>query len=302
MPDADTPTSRPRAAGRSRDSSQPPTIDSKQHRRPAKRSSAHAIDLPIAAEVRALIRERAKLMDDGADHFTLLGIHPDSLAEEIRKSYFALARQLHPDRLTALGISDEDRTAQRLFAQINTAFAVLSSPTRRQDYRRTMAAGGEKVVREQQDQAEALARRLLDAEEKFQIGSMALRREQFDVALDHFRQAVALNPDEADHHAALAWTLFAAAPDKAAVFREVRGMLEKAMRMAPKAVTPRLYLGRAARMLNRDKEAMEQFQEVLRIYPGHSEAQSELRILEVRHQGSGPGPDKGGGLFGRFKK
>jgi hypothetical protein len=67
-------------------------------------------------------------------------------------------------------------------------------------------------------------------------------------------------------------------------------------------VTPRIYLGRVARMMNRDKEAIEQFEEVLRIYPGHSEAKSELRALELRHP-QGQGPDKGGGgLFGRFKK
>jgi curved DNA-binding protein CbpA len=305
MPDADAPSTPRKAsssappANRGRDSS--PAIDSKDHRRPTRRSSMNAVNLPIAAEVRALIRDRAKQMDGGADHFALLGVHHDSLGEDIRKGYFTLARQLHPDRLTALGIVDEDRTAQRLFAHINAAFAVLSSPTKRQDYRRTLAAGGERAMRDEQDQAEALARKMMAAEEKYQIGLMALRRDQFDVALEHFREAVALNPDEADHHAAIGWTIFAAAPDKTVVFKEVRGILEKAIRIAPKAVTPRIYLGRVARMMNRDKEAIEQFEEVLRIYPGHSEAKSELRILELRQPG-GP-PDKGGGgLFGRFKK
>ena len=305
MPDADDPGTRRRSSSSSppatRTRSSTPVIDSKDHRRPTKRSSLNQVNLPIAAEVRALIRERAKQMDAGADHFALLGQHPDALGEDIRKGYFALARQLHPDRLTALGIPDDDRTAQRLFAHINAAFAVLSSPSKRQDYRRTLAAGGEKAVRHEQDQAEALARKLMAAEEKYQIGLMALRRDQFDVALQHFKEAVELNPDEADHHAAIGWTIFAAAPDKTVVFKEVRGILEKAIRIAPKAVTPRIYLGRVARMMNRDKEAVEQFQEVLRIYPGHSEAKSELRILELRHPGQG-GPDKGGGLFGRFKK
>jgi curved DNA-binding protein CbpA len=305
MPDADDPSRRrksstPPPASRGRASQ--PAIDSKDHRRPTRRSSLNQVNLPIAAEVRALIRDRARQMDSGADHFTLLGVHTDSLGEDIRKGYFALARQLHPDRLTALGISDEDRTAQRLFAHINAAFAVLSSPTKRQDYRKTLAAGGERAVRDEQDQAEALARKLMAAEEKYQIGLMALRRDQFDVALEHFKEAVALNPDEADHHAAIGWTIFAAAPDKTVVFKEVRGILEKAIRIAPKAVTPRIYLGRVARMMNRDKEAIEQFEEVLRIYPGHSEAKSELRILELRQPGGQGGPDKGGGLFGRFKK
>ena len=154
------------------------------------------------------------------------------------------------------------------------------------------------MIRAQQDHAEALTRRILAAEEKFRIGEMALRRDQLDVALAHFKQAVELNPEEADHHALLGWTIFAAAPDKGPVMKEARAKLELAARMAPKAVAPRLYLGRMARMLGRDKEAIEYFSEVLELAPGHNEATSELRVLEGRKAG-GPKETESKGLFGR---
>ena len=116
-------------------------LDARAHRRPVRRSSIHQVNAPVAGEVRALIRNRSAEIEQGADHFALLGVGVDASPDEIRRVYFGLARQLHPDRLTALGIVDEDRAAQRLFAQINTAFAVLSSPSRRTEYRHTMQAG-----------------------------------------------------------------------------------------------------------------------------------------------------------------
>jgi Flp pilus assembly protein TadD len=295
-------SSSPSIATRGRSTSLPPmTVDGTSRRRPGRRSSLPPIEVPHATEVRNLIRDRAALLQQGADHYALLGVEVDAPAEEIRQVYFTLARQLHPDRITALGITDETREAQRLFAQINTAFAVLSSPGKRADYRRTLDAGGEAVVRAQADQAEALTRKILAAEEKFRIGEMALRRDQTDVALAHFREAVELNPDEADHHALLGWAMFVAATDKAAAAKQSRALLEKASRMAAKAIAPRFYLGRMARMLGRDREAIELFQEVLRLSPGHVEASSELRLLEQRQTGP-KDPVPKGGVFGRFKK
>lgn len=277
-------------------------IDNKAHRRPIRRTSTQpAFDAPVAGEVRSLIAARTELAARGADHFALLGVPTDATPDVIRRVYFGLARQLHPDRLTALGIDDVDRAAQRLFATINTAFAVLSSPQRRFEYARTLEAGGEAAVRAQQDQAEELTRRILAAEEAFRIGEMALRRDQLEIALEQFKKAVELNPEEADHHALLGWTMFAAAADKPAASKDARALLDRAARMATKAVAPRLYLGRMARMLGRDREAIDHFTEVLRIAPHHVEASSELRLLEQRQ---GPKPDGGGkpGLFSRGRK
>jgi tetratricopeptide (TPR) repeat protein len=222
------------------------------------------------------------MVERGADHFALLGVDHGISQDGLRKVYFGLARQLHPDRLTALGIPDEDRSAQRLFALINTAFAVLSTPARRTEYIRTLDLGGEAAVRAQQDQAEAMARRIFAAEEHFRIGEMALRRDQYNLALEEFRRAVELNPEEADHHAMLGWTIFVAAADRASVVAEARAMLDRAIKIAPRAVTPKLLLGKLERISGRDTEAMAQFREVLRLSRDHVEASSELRILEMR--------------------
>ncbi|MCB9559585.1 MAG: DnaJ domain-containing protein [Kofleriaceae bacterium] len=263
-----------------------------------------------ADAIRHLVADRMRMVAASVDHFTLLAVGRDDPPDKIRSAYFDVARQLHPDRITASGLDDIRADAQRLFAQINAAFAVLSNPRKRQEYLQILAAGGEAAVRKQQEQAEATALRLLGAEEHFRTGEMALRRNHYDVAVREFAEAVRLNPDEGEHHALLAWATWCAAADKKAVAREVRMGLELAMKTTPKNPAAYLYLGRIARSDGHDEEAVRWFRRVLEVAPRHTEAEAELRVLESR-LGRGDddgksGPDgkdgKKGGLFSRFRR
>jgi Flp pilus assembly protein TadD len=276
--------------------------------RPITRASTRRKIVPAGSslgpdEIRKLIRERIALVDAEVDHFALLGVSSSSSAEEVREEYFKWARALHPDRLAAVGITDEKRDAHRLFSQINVAFSVLSDPRKRQEYAHIVSQGGAAAVRAKQAQAEELAMKILRAEEHFRGGEMALRREQFEAAIREFSQAVELNPAESEHHCLLGWATFCAASDKASVEKSARALLLKAADMAPKAPAPKLYLGRMARMLGRDDEALNFFGEAMKVSPGNVEAASEIRVLEARKQSAKDAPDKGkGGLMGRFKK
>jgi tetratricopeptide (TPR) repeat protein len=257
-------------------------------------------DSPQSHDVKALIAQRLKLLDHGADHFKLLGVSETVSPDALRRAYFALARQLHPDRLAALGISDDGKHAQRLFAQINSGFAILSDQARRTQYVDVLRRGGEAAVRAEQARAEQLARRILEAEEAFRRGELALRRDQPQAAVAEIELAIQCNPDEADYHALLAWSQFCAAPDKMAVASTTRSLLDRAIERSPRSVAARFYLGRVERMLGRDPEALRHFRDVLAAVPGHAEAAAELRVLEAR-LGGGDKPS-GGGLFGRSKR
>jgi tetratricopeptide (TPR) repeat protein len=250
--------------------------------RPAPVRQVAQVDTPQSHSVKALIAQRLKLLDAGADHFQLLGVPLDVGADALRKAYFALARQLHPDRLAALGISDDGKHAQRLFAQINAGFAVLSDQTRRAQYLDVLRRGGEAAVRAEQARAEELARRILDAEEAFRRGELALRRDQPQAAVAELERAVQRNPDEPDYHALLAWSRFCAAADKQAIAAATRTALDKVIQRAPRTIAARFYLGRVERMLGRDQDALRHFRDVLSAVPNHAEASSEVRALEAR--------------------
>ncbi len=253
----------------------------------------------VTNEVQLLIKQRMAILDSGGDHYAVLGVPREATPAQIQKAYFSLARNLHPDRLTALGMVDENRQAQRVFAQVNTAFGVLGNDAKRAAYLDILDRGGEQAVREEQLAAETMAEKILGAEEAFRKGEAALRRDQIPQAIKELELAVSLSPDEADFQALLAWAKFCASPDKSVVAQATRRALTSAIERSPNAVTARFYLGRVERMLGKDKEALRLFEEVLEVAPGHAEATAEIRVLQSRLGGNDKG---GGGLFGRLKR
>lgn len=70
------------------------------------------------------------------DFYATLGVSKDASAEEIKKAYRKLARDLHPDR------NPGDAAAERRFKEVGEAYAVLSSAEDRQQYDQIRAMGG----------------------------------------------------------------------------------------------------------------------------------------------------------------
>ena len=266
------------------------------------RRATHAVKLssgfmgrkPITAEeVRELVIRKVDEMDSGADHFALLGVGRSAMEREIHDAYFHLAKRLHPDRIRAVGAIEMERDAQRLFARINQAFAVVTNPVKLFQYRKTLAAGGEAAVRKKQAAAERKAATIFAAEDQFRQGEMALNRGQFAAALEKFQKAVELNPDEGEHHAYLAWALWCATHDKSAATPKCNHHLETALRLSPKSAAVHYYRAMLAKQQGDEETARKLFQKVLEVDPNHRQAESELRLL------TGRGNKKGGGLFGR---
>jgi tetratricopeptide (TPR) repeat protein len=253
-----------------------------------------------ADQIKQLVAERLKLLDSGADYFKLLDVQQDAPFEDIRTRYFALARNLHPDRLEAAGISDDKKDAQRLFAKMNEAFTTLTDADKRYKYTEVLKAGGEAAVKAREAATEAAVRKALDAEERFRLGEMALRRQQLEIAVREFQKAIELNPEESDHHAMLGWATYVAAPSKAAALPAARGHLLNAADKNKKNPLPHLFLGRIARMENNLVDAERHLSRALELAPGHAEAAAELRAVQAARP-SKP-PDNKGGLFSRLTK
>jgi hypothetical protein len=232
-----------------------------------------------ANEVLALIASKLALIEDGADYFRVLGVPFAAGDSEVRIAYFRLAKRLHPDRLQALGLPTNDDASQRVFAAINHAFSVLSDRRKAAEYRLAIEARTSMDERLDEGDAEELAARIFAAEEAFRFGEMALKRNHIGEALERFEEAVELNPDEGEHHAYLAWTRWCAAADKTLVLGKVREGLSRASDLSPNSPTPYLLRARVARQRGDGARAEKLYLKVLSIEPGHSEAETELRIL-----------------------
>lgn len=232
-----------------------------------------------ADEVRELIAEKARLVDERANYYRLLGVSFGSGDGDVRVAYFRLAKRLHPDRLQALGIEESENDAQRVFAAINHAFAILSDRRKAAEYRQLLEADGLAAGVDDAD-AEQVFARLLAAEEAFRLGEMALKRNHIAEALERFEKAVELNPDEGEHHAYLAWARWCAAPNKRAVLAAVREGFAQATEASPKSPVVFLLRGHVAKQSGDLERAEKLYRKVLALQPNNIEAETELRILQ----------------------
>jgi DnaJ-domain-containing protein 1 len=260
-------------------------IDPPRPRRPTGSAAGPgtAPRLASAFAVREVIAAGIARLDVRADHFALLGVPRDATLDAIRSAYVAIACHLHPDKLPALDPA-ATRDAQRLFAHVNLAFAVLSDPVRCADYLASLerpavapstGAAAEPRASAPDDRAQAAA-------DLAQRGLSALRRDDPMAALELLTRASELAPAHVDVTAMLAWARFCAATEKVAIAPEVRRALERAIFKSPRPALARFYLGRVERMLGRVREALHHFYEVIELEPGHAEAAAEIRLLESR--------------------
>lgn len=87
------------------------------------------------------------------------------------------------------------------------------------------------------------------AKERYGVGNLAAQRDQLEEAMDHYRQALSIDPDHAGSLAGLSAALI-----KQKKYEDARPMLEELLRVAPEEGAAHLTLGLIAHKLN-DAEA-----------------------------------------------
>jgi len=230
-----------------------------------------------ADELRRTISDRVQLMAKNADHFAMLGLDRTASGAAIRQTYFRLAKMLHPDRVRQLELGELAKPASQVFARVNEAFGVLSDDGKRRTYLAVLDGDAEEPD-DPLTEKEMLA--ILQAEEKFKLGEMALRRSHFSQALQDFQQAIELNPGEGEHYAMAAWARWMDARDKPAVRDQVRKQFRQGIRLSPRNPDVYFYRGKLAVDLGDEEGALYCFDKTLELEPKHEPAFRMKRLVE----------------------
>jgi tetratricopeptide (TPR) repeat protein len=188
-------------------------------------------------------------------HYDLLGVALNATAADVKNAYLAAAKSYHPDTLSRSIVDPQTREqANKVFAAIGTAYAVLSRPQKRSEYDASL-----------QDGEPALdAERLANAETLYRKGEFLMRSGKFKDAIEFLRPAIELWPDEADYQASLGWSLFKKLPPEP---EAARNHLAIAVEIDPSHAQAWLHLSLVLRELGDGDSASQALEQAKRIDP-----------------------------------
>jgi hypothetical protein len=103
----------------------------------AEERAALAEDVALSQEQRLrVIAMRRKL--DGADHFAMLEVDASTDKRELRRAFFTLSKEFHPDRFFGKRTGSFGPWLAKIFARLKEAHEVLSDDKKRQEYEQSL--------------------------------------------------------------------------------------------------------------------------------------------------------------------
>jgi curved DNA-binding protein CbpA len=210
-------------------------------------------------------------------HFEVLALDREATQAEVNTAYEVRARDFHPDHFRMRG-ENVRVVAERIFERLEEAHAVLSDPTARRRYITQLDKNMPPARSDEGGPAGEPPQ--VVAERIYFQGVAHLRARRYRDAAEAFRQATALAPGQASYRSALGWALYRQAPADPRAVAAGLGELLRAADADPKNPWSRVSLGRFYAETGMPDEAIRVFEEVLRMSPGLSDIEEEIRRLK----------------------
>jgi curved DNA-binding protein CbpA len=214
------------------------------------------------------------------NYFEVLGISENATEGEIKRAYFRLAREFHPDRHYDHQTKKANKTAEAIFSRIVEAYEVLKDPEKRKQYLEFLRKGT--TEKEETEKAE----KLLLSEGEFEKGLVLFRQKKWGEAMEYFRKASELSPQEPEYKIYLLYSQFMEKSKKKLPGEEEIRSLEKIL--LPEMHHPQgwFFLGRMKKIQGDLQGALSALQKAIKQDPNFFEAKQELRIVEMAKKSS----------------
>lgn len=242
---------------------------------------------PIDSELRKKIIEDYKRIMS-ADFFTALDVEHKCDSSSVRRAYYKLAKQYHPDRFLGRGLSnDMEHKVNEIFGHITQAYTILSDPTTRSEYRDELEHGPRTKVDINQ---------VIEAETAFQQGRALLKVRQYKGAAAKLKISIEFSPEEPEYLTSYAWAVFKSAPESVGYQNQALEILLASRELNPGIEMTHLYLGHVYHALDKERQAEKSFEMAVQANPECTEALRELRLINLRREQ----PEASKGLFKKF--
>jgi curved DNA-binding protein CbpA len=235
-------------------------------------------------------------LDQASTHYEVLNIETDASPNEIKKSYYEVARRYHPDLFRKESDPDQNLRIESAFARVTQAYDTLREPGLRatydskldalararskEDSAKPPAASGASSSQEgAADRFEARASLLLTdadrAELSFTEGLAAKQRGQLNTAIGMFSSAARLVPHDARYRAHYGQALASHASTR----RLAEAEIQAAVKIEPENTDYRFMLAELYRDLGFALRAKAELEKILKVSPNHRKARQLLRRL-----------------------
>lgn len=235
---------------------------------------------PVIAATRERIQTKAAAIAS-QNYFEMLGVPTGATVEDVRKAFFRLAKEFHPDRSAKPGLQDMDEILEYIFSNLSEAQRTLIDPDAREEYEGLVLEGPSRTSMAPGARDEDQVRDVLEAEKLFQKAVVLMRREQWSACVELVDRARQLAPKEGEYLAVWAH-LQARARSPEAPVDDLIAHLRRAEEMSPRSERVHLYLAQLLKRIGHSSEAKLHFERVVEVNPRNIEAMRELRLMEMR--------------------
>ncbi len=200
------------------------------------------------------------------NHYQLLGIARDAGDADIKKAYFAAARQFHPDRFGREIAAAQRAVIDEVFNAVTSAYRTLSDPEKKKAYDESLSGGAASDIQEIYRKADI----------KFRQGKTLYTQGRYPEAVVMLEEAVRLRKAKADYHILLAM----AESRIPSLIRKAEADFLKAVEL--EAWNPEGYLGLGLlyKKEGLTTKALRYLQKAVEVDSDHQAARAELAKME----------------------